>query len=301
MQQRNKMKGKDFGKSIVLTERSDTKSISIYFKELCRLGDVMSPEQETLLFEKYHETHDENILNSLVEKNLRFVVSVAKPYANASKLPLEDVISYGNIGLLNAAHEFDYTLGFRFVSFAVNHIRKSIIEGLSEMGTTVVIPINKRHMLSRIKREVAKFEQQECRQPTIEEIAEIMNTTVDDVMTCYSLADFVSMDASVSVDTESYTIGDTISNDCSIAPESSIDKNLIKSTMIGLLSKLPWKEEYIMRRLFGLGAPKAKTEYEIADEMHMTKERVRQLKMCAMEKIKTNPNASELAEYLSIV
>lgn len=301
MQQRNTFNRKiSFGKEVSITNRDGSKALASYISELSKIGACLPIEEEVNLFETYRHTKDENILKYIVDKNLRFVVSVAKPYAAAAKVPLEDVIQDGNIGLMKAAQLFDPTRGFRFMTFATNYVRQSILNSLAENGTIIHLPVWKQTMRSSIKKMVSDFEQREFRTPTTDEIADELGITTADIMACFSAADFVSLSSSlVGGDDDDVVLGDTMVNTTFEEPDKATDSSLTMQAVEKMFKSITWKEEYVLRRLFGVGTSEA-TEEEIADDMHITKERVRQLKMSAISKIQNNPNAAELADYFTL-
>lgn len=300
MPQRNIFNSISFGKEVSITNRADSKALTSYINELSKMGSCLTAEKEAELFETYRKTNDERIINYIIEKNLRFVISVAKPYAAAAKVPLEDVIEEGNIGLMKAAHLFDPTLGFRFMSFAVYHVRKSILESLEETGNLIHVPVWKQTMRSAIKKMAAEFEQKEFRAPTTEEIADALNVSTAEIASCFGSKDILSLSSAVvsGKDDDNLSLGDTLTNDTFSNPDESTDNTLAIQAIKELFKSITWKEEYILRRLYAIGTSEA-TEDEVADELHMTKERVRQLKMLAINKIKNNPSAAELAHYFA--
>lgn len=300
MPQRNIFNSISFGKEVSITNRADSKALTSYINELSKMGSCLTAEKEAELFETYRKTNDERIINYIIEKNLRFVISVAKPYAAAAKVPLEDVIEEGNIGLMKAAHLFDPTLGFRFMSFAVYHVRKSILESLEETGNLIHVPVWKQTMRAAIKKMAAEFEQKEFRAPTTEEIADALNVSTAEIASCFGSKDILSLSSAVvsGKDDDNLSLGDTLTNDTFSNPNESTDNTLAIQAIKELFKSITWKEEYILRRLYAIGTSEA-TEDEVADELHMTKERVRQLKMLAINKIKNNPSAAELAHYFA--
>lgn len=300
MPQRNIFNSISFGKEVSITNRADSKALTSYINELSKMGSCLTAEKEAELFETYRKTNDERIINYIIEKNLRFVISVAKPYAAAAKVPLEDVIEEGNIGLMKAAHLFDPTLGFRFMSFAVYHVRKSILESLEKTGNLIHVPVWKQTMRAAIKKMAAEFEQKEFRAPTTEEIADALNVSTSEIASCFGSKDILSLSSAVvsGKDDDNLSLGDTLTNDTFSNPDESTDNILAIQAIKELFKSITWKEEYILRRLYAIGTSEA-TEDEVADELHMTKERVRQLKMLAINKIKNNPSAAELAHYFA--
>lgn len=300
MPQRNIFNSISFGKEVSITNRADSKALSSYINELSKMGSCLTAEKEAELFETYRKTNDERIINYIIEKNLRFVISVAKPYAAAAKVPLEDVIEEGNIGLMKAAHLFDPTLGFRFMSFAVYHVRKSILESLEETGNLIHVPVWKQTMRAAIKKMASEFEQKEFRAPTTEEIADALNVSTAEIASCFGSKDILSLSSAVvsGKDDDNLSLGDTLTNDTFSNPDELTDNTLAIQAIKELFKSITWKEEYILRRLYAIGTSEA-TEDEVADELHMTKERVRQLKMLAINKIKNNPSAAELAHYFA--
>jgi RNA polymerase primary sigma factor len=286
------MKPIQVSKDVSITKR-DSKALNDYISEVSRLSFGMSPDKEADLFMEYRKSHDERIKRILVEHNLRFVISVAKQYDGVSKLTLEDIISEGNIGLLKAVETFDPTLGFHFISYAVFYIRQAILEAMSELGSLVRIPVNLKNKTTHIKRAIVSFEQREYRKPTYDELSEILEIPVDDIATCLALATISSLSSPIKGDEDGREMSDMIEGRLFQNTDESAHYSTIHNAFDEIFKSLTWKEEYIIRRLYGLGTDEV-SEEAVADEMHITKERVRQLKVSAKEKIKSNPRVREI-------
>jgi len=233
----------------------------------------------------------------LVVSNLRFVVSVAKQYQHQG-LSLVDLIDEGNIGLIKAADKFDETRGFKFISYAVWWIRQSILQAIAEQSRIVRLPLNQVGSLSKINREIAKFEQENQRHPSIGELADV--TEIDEEKIYQSLmADghHVSIDAPFQEGDENCML-DIMESDDDTRADKGADHESMAHELNTVLGKvLKDREIIIIRECFGLGCPEKGLE-EIGDELGLTRERVRQIREKAIVKLHDSGNAQILKKYL---
>lgn len=248
-------------------------SISNYLKEVRKL-DLITPAEEVELAKKIAEG-DKRALDRLVNANLRFVISIAKEYQGQG-VPLVDLISEGNYGLIKAASKFDHTKGFRFISYAVWWVRQSILQSLSENSRTVRLPVNIVNQLSKIKKEIAQFEQHNHRAPTDMD----MDLSILLHPTCGSLNDKINEDGD--------EVLDLVPDDSFIRPDEDFyGDEMLKSELEKTLSVLSQREREIINMYFGIdGSPM--TLEQIGDEFDLTKERIRQIKEKALRKLKNN-------------
>lgn len=248
-------------------------SISNYLKEVRKI-DLLTPEEEVVLTKKIAEG-DKRAQDKLVNSNLRFVISVAKEYQGQG-VPLVDLISEGNYGLIKAATKFDHTKGFRFISYAVWWVKQSILQSLSENSRTVRLPINITSQLSKIKKEIARFEQENHRPPTEMD----MDLSVLSHPTCGSLNDKINEDGDEVLDLvpdESFNRPD----------EDFYGEDVLKGELEKTLSVLSERERNIINMYFGIDGHPMTLE-QIGDEFLLTKERIRQIKEKALRKLKNN-------------
>jgi len=246
-------------------------SMSIYLKDV-RKSQTVNPQEEVELAKRI-ESGDDSAIDDLVKANLRFVISIAKDYQNQG-LPLADLISEGNYGLITAAKRFDHTKGFRFISYAVWWIKQSILQSLNDNSRTVRLPANMINKLSKIKKEIDSFEKEFQRKPTTYEVEQVS------VPTCTSL------NATINEDGEELmcVIPDTTFR----SPDKIKDKNTnLKDQLDKAMENLSNREKDIVNCYFGIyGEPM--TLEAIGEEFDLTKERIRQIKESAIRKIRHN-------------
>jgi RNA polymerase primary sigma factor len=248
-------------------------SISNYLKEVRKL-DLITPEEEVELAKKIAEG-DERAMDKLVKSNLRFVISIAKEYQGQG-VPLVDLISEGNYGLIKAAKKFDHTKGFRFISYAVWWVKQSILQSLSENSRTVRLPINIVNQLMKVKKEISQFEQENQREITDND----MDLSVLLHPTCGSLNDKINEDGD--------EVLDLVSDDSFLRPDQDFyGDEVLKSELEKTLSVLSEREREIINMYFGIDGHPMTLE-QIGDEFGLTKERIRQIKQKGLRKLKNN-------------
>lgn len=279
-----------------ITNRDST-SVEKYFNEVSKL-ELVSADEEVELAKRIKDG-DPIALEKLVKANLRFVVSVAKQY-QFSKLPLNDLINEGNLGLIKAAKMFDETKGFKFISYAVWWIRQSIMQALADHSRLVRIPYNKVTELSKINQAGAKMEQKFEREPTSQEIADYLGVNVEDINNANNAAiKQTSFDAPFEED-EGNNLLDIFRN-----PEQNpIDHILDQNSSLGieikrLLSGLTPREQEVVIQFYGIGYDYNLTLEDIAENLGLTRERVRQIKETALKKLRTKAGIKLLQPFLS--
>ncbi|MCR4932288.1 MAG: RNA polymerase sigma factor RpoD/SigA [Bacteroidales bacterium] len=271
-----------------------SKTIDTYLRDIAQ-HPLLTSEEEVSLAQRIR-SGDERALERMVQGNLRFVVSVAKNYQNMG-LDLEDLISAGNMGLITAAKRFDETRGFKFCSYAVWWIRQSILQAISKEGRTVSLPANQVNLLFRMGREASKMEQELHRTPTPEEITERLEADEEHVRWLLHTSERpVSLDAPVLGDEGSMRI-DTIADKSSRTDESLMTESL-RTEINNALTILPQNEQNIIRMSFGIGQPHPYSMDEIAMKMNLTRERVRQIQVRAISKIRSSSSVNRLKMYL---
>lgn len=242
--------------------------------------------------------HTTESLNKLVTHNLKFVVTVAKQYQGQG-LTLEDLINEGNIGLMKAAERFDPDKGFKFISYAVWWIRQSIIAAIYSKGRSIRATVSYISTINKINKETSKFIEQHNREPSFEELSEILNIDEDKIIELKSrYSTITSLDTPVSNDTETSTLVDLIENEDIISPDDSISKSLNQERLKTILNSLPDREKTIIIEHFGLFGIYPKPFDEIGKKLGITGERVRQIKNNAL-KILKDKFGSELKTILS--
>ncbi|TFG88123.1 MAG: RNA polymerase sigma factor RpoD/SigA [Candidatus Atribacteria bacterium] len=273
----------------------DTPSLDKYLQEIGRV-DLISPEEEVVLARKI-KAGDSDALGKLVRANLRFVVSVAKQYQNQG-MGLPDLINEGNLGLMKAAQRFDETRGFKFISYAVWWIRQAILQSLAEQARIVRLPVNKIGSINRINRAFARLEQEFEREPSSQEIADMLEMIPEDVKESLKTnGRTLIMDAPISSEEEN-TMYDVMQNPDTPSP----DKNLINESLAWeierALSSLSPREAKVLKLYFGLGMKHPFTLEEIGEELNLTRERVRQIKEKAVNRIQFTTRCRILKTYL---
>lgn len=277
-----------------LTAR-DSKAITSYFNDVNKI-DLIDPDREVELAERIQQG-DERALNELIEGNLRFVVSVAKQYQNKG-IPLEDLISEGNAGLIKAAQKFDHTKGFKFISYAVWWIRQSIMSALTETARSIRIPANQLQLMRRVGYASVEFMQDKNRPPTPEEVAELIDEPVHKVQFIMSNNFQASSgDAPIAHDATT-TLFDITSSPSEYGPEKKVYKDSLTTDVEQVLDRLPTREAYVIRNYFGIGLDRPKTRLEIAEDMDMSLERIRQIKEKALRRIRANGWTKLLVDYV---
>lgn len=240
---------------------------------------------------------DEGAFNKLVRANLRFVVSVAKQYQGHG-IPLTDLINEGNLGLITAARKFDETRGFRFISYAVWWIRQSIMQSIAQQGRMIRLPLNQVGCVSKIQKATIRFEQENQRKPSIDELSEVTGLREDQIsQLAHSSGSTLSVDKSFS-DGEDMNLLDVLADKSSLSPDSLLVKeSLEKDVNALLLSILNEREQSVVRMFFGIGqTPRSLNEISVM--MNLTRERVRQIKEKALKQIKQSERKNILLSYL---
>ena len=269
-------------------------SLERYLQEINK-EPMITPEEEVVLAHRIHNGDDE-ALEQLTKANLRFVVSVAKQYQGQG-LGLIDLINEGNVGLITAAKKFDETRGFKFISYAVWWIRQSILQALAENSRLVYLPLNQVNNLTKIHRFLSDFAQNNERTPSNEEIAEALDIDVEKVKTIMqSSGRPTSMDAPLADDEGSCLLDLLQSRDGSNTERDLITGSLI-TEVSSAVKKLPERERKVVEMFFGLNGPEMNLE-DIGRELHLSRERVRQLKEKALKLLREAQEASILKTYL---
>jgi RNA polymerase primary sigma factor len=256
---------------------------------------MISVEEEVELAQRIRKG-DKKALERLTRANLRFVVSVAKQYQNQG-LSLADLINEGNLGLMKAAEKYDETRGFKFISYAVWWIRQSILQAIAEQSRIVRLPLNQIGSVTKINRELNRFEQEHERRPSIEEIAErtdLPQDKIDNAMS--SNTHQVSVDAPFADDEDSSLL-DVLVNDNSPMADRQLVLDSLKSEIDQALKVLSERERQVVEAFFGINQPDMTLE-EIGSRFGLTRERVRQIKEKAIRKLRASTKNNILKTYL---
>lgn len=280
-----------------ITDRK-SETLDKYLVEIGR-APMITIDEEIDLAQKIKKggKEGERAKNKLVESNLRFVVSVAKQYQHQG-LSLTDLIDEGNIGLIKAAQKFDETRGFKFISYAVWWIRQSILQAIAEQSRIVRLPLNQVGSLSKVNRAISKFEQENQRRPSVEEISQ--QTGVDAEKISQSMAadgHHVSIDAPFGDDDDNSMV-DTMSSGDDGRTDREVDHESMAYELNQLLEDvLKDREATIIRECFGIGCHEMGLE-EISDQLGLTRERVRQIREKSITKLRESGHAKILMKYL---
>ncbi len=274
----------------------DTPSLDKYLQEIGRVK-LITAEEEVELAVKI-KAGDDEALEKLAKANLRFVVSVAKQYQGQG-LSLPDLISEGNLGLIKAAKRFDETRGFKFISYAVWWIRQQILQSLAEQARIVRLPLNKIGSINKINKAFAKLEQEHERPPTANELAELLEMTLDEVKTSMSnTGRHLSMDAPLREGDDSGTMMDVMRNDDTPSPLDTLMTDSLRNEIERSLGSLSVREADVIRYYFGLKGNQPHTLEEIGQKFDLTRERVRQIKEKAIKRLKHTSRSVVLRAYL---
>lgn len=268
-----------------------------YLQDISKI-DMMNSEEETLLAAKAR-AGDQAALERMTEANLRFVVSVAKQYQNQG-LSLSDLINEGNVGLMKAAKRFDETKGFKFISYAVWWIRQSILQAIVEYARIVRMPHNKSTSYNRLNEAYVSFVQEFERDPTHEELAELLNVPLRDVVNAMPGQNrHVSFDAPVSSEEDSFTLLDMIETDGEMQPDLKLMEESLRLDIQYSLNSLAPREAEVLAYYFGLKGEKPLTLDEIGEQLDLTRERVRQIKERAIRRLrKTMRKNTTIRSYM---
>ncbi len=274
----------------------ESQSLEKYLQEIGKV-ELISPEEEVKLAERIKQG-DQRALDRLTKANLRFVVSVAKQYQNQG-LSLPDLINEGNLGLIKAAQRFDETRGFKFISYAVWWIRQSILQALAEQSRIVRLPLNKVGLTNRINKAFSQLEQEYEREPSAEELAEMLELEIEEVSSTLSISSrHVSMDSPLS-DGEENTLMDVMENPNAVATDGELDHNeSLRTEITRSLKTLTERQQDVIRYFFGIGVDHPLSLEDIGERFNLTRERVRQIKDKAISKLKTNSRCKLLKGYL---
>ncbi|MEE8192024.1 MAG: RNA polymerase sigma factor RpoD/SigA [Gemmatimonadales bacterium] len=274
----------------------DEGSLDQYLREISRYP-LITREEEVVLAQAI-KTGSEEALDKLVRSNLRFVVSVAKKYQNQG-VSLSDLINEGNLGLIRAAHKFDETKGIKFISYAVWWIRQAILHALAEQSRIGRVPLNRAGTLHRIGKRSAALQQELGREPTVEEIAEGMDISRDEVAKTLSISQsHLSLDAPLTPGEDNKLL-DYLPDTQNAGPDQETFERALTESIEEVLGTLKDREAKILRLYFGLEGQEPMTLEEIGSMMGITRERVRQIKEKALARLRHVSRARALESFLS--
>jgi RNA polymerase primary sigma factor len=265
----------------------------MYLKEINRIPLLTREEED--MYARSAATGDKHAKDMLTKANLRFVVNVAKRYQNQG-LPLTDLISEGNIGLMNAIERYDVEKGYHFISYAVWWIRQAILKAICEKSRMIRLPLNRANELVQIEKTRKYLEGARTEDEEIREIARLLNMDADHVADLVAVSrELVSLETPVFEERDSSVVGDFIENTSYVSPEDYVVDENLKSDINGVLGTLTDKEREVIEYRFGLNGRRAMSLKEIGDRFGLTKERIRQIEKNALKRLQ-QPNRAELLE-----
>ena len=273
----------------------ETQSLDKYLQEIGRVN-LITAEEEVTLTKRIREG-DQAALEKMVTANLRFVVSVAKQYQNLG-LSLGDLINEGNIGLVKAAMRFDETRGFKFISYAVWWIRQAIMQAVAEQSRVVRIPLNQVGSLNKLNKTFSLLEQKFQRDPSDEEIAEVLEIAPEEVR---NTARMGSRQLSINapfIHGEENSLVDVLEDESEGTPDSSLISNSLRHDVQRSLATLTQRESDVISLYYGLNDRTAMTLEEIGELFNLTRERVRQIKEKGIKRLRQTGRSQVLKHYL---
>ena len=272
----------------------ESESLEKYLQEIGR-EELLSTEEEVELAQRIRKG-DRQALERLTKANLRFVVSVAKQYQNQG-MSLPDLINEGNLGLIKAAEKFDETRGFKFISYAVWWIRQSILQAIAEQSRIVRLPLNQVGSVNKINRMLNKFEQENERRPSVDEISEQIDLPEEKVGEAMLANNrHVSVDAPF-IDGEDNSLLDVLVNDDAPMADRQLVLESLREEISNVLNTLSDRERCVIKAFYGIGEPEMTLE-EIGNKYGLTRERVRQIKEKAIRHLRSNTKNKLLKAYL---
>jgi len=272
----------------------ESEALEKYLQEISR-EELISPDEEVELAQRIKKG-DRKALERLTRANLRFVVSVAKQYQNQG-ISLPDLINEGNVGLIKAAEKFDETRGFKFISYAVWWIRQSILQAIADQSRLVHLPLNQQSVVNKINRALSKFEQENERRPSAEELSDhidVPREKIDEAIIASGRQ--ISVDAPFSDGDESSLL-DVLENPNAPMADHKLVGESLKAEVNQALQTLSERERNVIKAFFGIGQPEMTLD-EIGSKYGLTRERVRQLKEKALRRLRSDNKYNVLKAYL---
>ncbi|TAH55355.1 MAG: RNA polymerase sigma factor RpoD/SigA [Treponema sp.] len=275
----------------------DENLLSTYLKEINTIPLLSREEEYSLAMAA--ASGDTSAKDKLIRANLRFVVNVAKKYQNQG-LPLPDLISEGNIGLMNAVDRFDATKGYHFISYAVWWIRQAILKAICEKSRMIRLPLNRANELVQIDKARKVVLNNRSEEAELKEIADLLRMDEDHVRDIVNISrEMVSLDSPVFTDRDSSSLGDFLEDTQYDQPEKLAIENSLRDDIDEVLSTLTDKEAEVIRYRFGLNGYKAMSLKEIGDLFNLTKERIRQIEKKALRRLQHPARMSKLEAYVA--
>ncbi len=289
------------GDKLLLDDSTLTKDLTIndpvrmYLKEIGQIK-LLTLEEESALADKIM-AGDNEAKNTLAEANLRLVVSIAKRYVGRGMLFL-DLIQEGNIGLMKAVDKFDVSKGYKFSTYATWWIRQAITRAIADQARTIRVPVHMVETINKLARVQRQLTLELNREPTEEELAKKMNTSVDKIREIYKISqDPVSLETPIGEEDDSH-LGDFIKDERSLSPEEYATNEMLKDEISQVLETLTEREEKVVRLRFGLEDGKPRTLEEVGQMFGVTRERIRQIEAKALRKLRHPSRSRKLRDYI---
>ncbi|NIZ47199.1 RNA polymerase sigma factor RpoD/SigA [Entomospira nematocerorum] len=276
----------------------DENALSLYLKEINTI-ELLTREEEDRLARAARDG-DEDAKNKLLQANLRFVVNVAKKFQNQG-LPLADLISEGNIGMIHAIERFNPDQGFHFISYAVWWIRQAIMKALGEKSRSIRLPQNRANELVQIEKARKILQASTNKEPTPEEISKLVGLDVTIIQSLLNTSrGIASLDSPASTEAESNsTLGEFITDNRYISPELELEQHELNVEINKLLSTLPTKEAKVLEMRFGLNNQRALSLKEVGEHFNLTKERIRQIEKKALQRLSKPAQKADLSIFVA--
>ena len=269
--------------------------VRMYLREIGKVP-LLTLEQEQEIARRITEG-DESAVKAMTEANLRLVVSIAKRYVGRG-MQLLDLIQEGNLGLLKAVEKYDYTKGFKFSTYATWWVRQSITRALADQARTIRIPVHMVETMNKLTQTSRKLQQDLGREPTEEELAEVMHMTPERVNEIRQMCmEPVSLESPVGEEDDSH-LGDFIEDDSGSQPAEAVSQTMLRQQLMEILETLSPREAKVLRLRYGLDDGRPRTLEEVGREFNVTRERVRQIEAKALRKIRNPNRSSKLRDFL---
>ena len=273
-------------------------SIKMYLKEIGKIP-LLTPSQERELARRA-QMGDKKAREKLITANLRLVVSIAKRYIGRG-LPFLDLIQEGNIGLLKAVEKFDWRKGYKFSTYATWWIRQAITRAIADQARTIRIPVHMVETINKLNRLIREYYQEHGEQPSMEELAKMMGKPVEKIEEILEAAkETISLEAPIGEDEDS-TIGDFVADDSIPSPKREAMRMLIREEVEKVLKTLNPREAMVLKMRYGLLDGKAKTLEEVGQYFNVTRERIRQIEVKALRKLRHPSRSKYLKALLSLL
>lgn len=271
-------------------------SVKVYLRRIGKISLLSKGQEEKLA--KDVEDGSQDAKDKMINSNLRLVVSIAKRYVAGSNMSFLDLIQEGNIGLMKAVDRFDYRKGFKFSTYATWWIRQSITRAIADQDRTIRIPVHMKDKMGKTSKASHKFLEENGREPSIGELAEVMKLTrsqMEDIMRLYS--DTVSLDKPVGEDEDTMLLN-FVADESMPEQFESAERGILSEQIDQMLSELTERERTILRLRFGFVENRIWTLEEVGKEYHVTRERIRQIEGKALGKLKMKKGTKRLKAYI---